>query len=183
MKYLKTKIRERSAKVNNRYPNLFTELSLINKPENILCYGCGLGEECLSIAKYFPNSIVYGVDISDKAIKSCKNKCQKIPNIKVMHLDKFLNEINNFDIIFALNVFKKLRGEYTKELYELQLKELIVYLKINGILVLDGIQYDFTTTEIFKNYFQILSIDADKFIKKDKFSFHNYCFRMINYHE
>jgi SAM-dependent methyltransferase len=179
MKHLNTKIRERSAKISNRYPELFTELSCTTKPSSILCYGCGFGEECLSIAQYFPNSIIYGVDISEKAIRSCKNKCQNISNITILSLDDFLKNTQRFDMIFALNVFKKLRGEYTKNLYELQLSELSTYLNLDGLLVLDGIQYDFTTTEIFKNHFKIYSMATDKNIRKHKFSFNNYCFQYI----
>lgn len=179
MSNLNIKIREKSAKVMNRYPELFDELSIRFNPKNILCYGCGFGEECISIYEHFPESMIYGVDISTKTTTSARKKCKEIKNINILDINEFLEKKITFDLIFALNVFKKLNSFYEFTLFDIQLKELTDFLNYNGFLVLDGIQYNFITTETYKNNFNIYQLSSDSFIKKDKFSFNNYCFQKI----
>ena len=64
MSQLNNMIRHRSAKIADRYTEIWADLSKSNYLSNrILSYGCGFGEECFSISKHFPNSKIKGVDI------------------------------------------------------------------------------------------------------------------------
>ncbi len=72
---------------------------------NILDFGCGVGKNTFLLEKLFPNSNIYGIDVSEVSIEIAKkqnnNRCEFVSydgsNINF--------EDNFFDIIFISNVF------------------------------------------------------------------------------
>lgn len=172
------KIRERSAKIINRYPDLFSELSCLDINKNkILSYGCGLGEELITLSSYFVDSDILGVDISHRALESSRKKIKlkEIKNINLLSTKEFLELEIKFDIIFALNVFKRLKGDYSLEEFCQNIEDLSGYLDVGGILILEGIQYNFEETNFFKQNFEVLPLISKP--KGGRHSFKNYAFK------
>lgn len=85
-----------------------------NEPLNILDFGCGIGKASQFLANYFPNSNVYGIDISEKSIKIAQNKVIKNCKFEVFNEEYFLLNKDFFDLIFISNVFHHI--EYKEHL-------------------------------------------------------------------
>jgi len=160
-RYLDLKVRLRSANKMDRYPDLFKECAnKFGDNLNILSFGCGYGEECFSLRKYFPNSKIVGADISRKAIDIAKKKNKDDHIVFVeSNLENIISS-SPYNIIFALNVFKRLRlsrdelnKAYPLDVFENQLKELVGFLKDDGALVMKGTSHNFDDTEISKKFY------------------------------
>jgi SAM-dependent methyltransferase len=88
----------------------------IKFPLSILDFGCGIGNVDPYIRKYFPDSVVFGMDISEESIKIAKEK-QRASNITYKTLEINWQTSANaksslypaphtlFDLVFVSNVF------------------------------------------------------------------------------
>ena len=94
----------------------------IKLPSSILDFGCGIGNVDPYIRKYFPESQIYGVDISKESIEIAKEK-QKALNIHYEPLDENWKAFDaneesllkkTFDLVFAANVFHHVPREEHK---------------------------------------------------------------------
>jgi 2-polyprenyl-3-methyl-5-hydroxy-6-metoxy-1,4-benzoquinol methylase len=85
------------------------------KISTILDFGCGIGLSLSSIRKYFPDSDVWGYDVSEKSVAIAKNK-SGLENIfsDVQKLPK-----NNFDILFIANVFHHIPPSHRSDVMQL----------------------------------------------------------------
>ncbi len=101
-------------------------------PIKILDFGCGIGKNSLILEKYFPESEIYGIDVSAESIQVAKK--QKTTNC-IFSVYNGLNiniENDSVDIIFISNVFHHIpHEEHSKILSILQSK-----LSNNGYLFL-----------------------------------------------
>ncbi len=96
--------------------NYFTEYKVkivkervINKPEKILDYGCGVGRNLIFFKQYFPDAHIYGCDISKESLK----KASECEFAKLYHLKN--DEIKEkFDLIFIACVFHHIEQELRK---------------------------------------------------------------------
>lgn len=110
------KLHQKNIKLSGEYPEFFHEykikdLKIIAKkeklPENsqILDFGCGIGNSIGIMKTYFPNSTIYGADISEKSITLAQKrfgqfaKLQSYDGITLPYAD------SQFDIIFAVVYF------------------------------------------------------------------------------
>ena len=79
---------------------------LCRKKINILNFGCGIGSSEKFIRKYFPESVIYGIDISGESIRVAKSANS---SLKDVHFSSFDGENISlgvqFDIILAAGVF------------------------------------------------------------------------------
>ena len=93
----------------------------IESKATILDFGCGIGKLATLTAHAFPQSTVYGYDISSKCIEIARKKWGHIENLF------FSNELPSkryFDLIIAANVFHHIKPpDHAGRL--LQLKEMI----------------------------------------------------------
>lgn len=81
----------------------------------ILDFGCGLGDAIPLYKEVFPNAKLIGIDISESAIKKCKETYGNMANfISGSHLD-----VPNVEVIISSNVFEHLSND----------KEISKYLK------------------------------------------------------
>lgn len=148
MSFLNKMIRHRSAKIPDRYTEIWNELSKKYQPKKILSYGCGLGEECFSIRKHFPFAQIKGVDIQPKTIARAISKNQDNNIIfEISDFHKLLLD-DKYDMIFAMNVFKiikvsesELHSRYPLHIFDSQIIDLIQLLKLDGLLIIDGNSY------------------------------------------
>ena len=73
-----------------------------NTPEKILDFGCGIGSSLRFIKSYFPDSDVYGYDVSEKSIEIAKTKNSGIKFLSIGDLENYKDK---FDLIFSACVF------------------------------------------------------------------------------
>lgn len=136
-------------------------LNLIGKQENLslLDMCTGSGAIAVSIAKYIENVEVYGVDISEKALKIAKRNAEKNKvkkKCKFIESNMFNNVYGEFDIIISnppyiekskiKNLEEKVKkepimaldgGEDGLEFYRKLSEEAYKFLKCNGFLLLE----------------------------------------------
>jgi SAM-dependent methyltransferase len=103
--------------------------SIISKDiENILEFGCGIGRNLSFLQKEFPNSKLYGSDISKDSLDAAKRNNSFI---EIIDDNKLYQYKNKFDIIFIAGVYHhiepKLRDEVTQKVSTL--------LKDKGIVI------------------------------------------------
>lgn len=157
MSELNKMIRHRSAKIPDRYTEIWKDLA-DNKYANkrILSYGCGLGEECFSLSKHFPQSTIKGVDIQKNTIDRAISK-NKNPNIsfEVSDYDRLLKD-DSYDMIFAMNVFKiirisveELHIRYPLHVFDNQINDLLNLLNHNGLFIIAGSSYAIEDTSLY----------------------------------
>lgn len=94
----------------------------------ILDFGCGLGDAIPLYKEAFPNAKLMGVDISESAIKQCKETYGDIADfISGTHVD-----VPNVDVIISSNVFEHLSNdlEIAKHLTT-KCKELYIFTPYN----------------------------------------------------
>lgn len=134
----------------NRYPDIFRDVAnIINKPCNILSFGCSDGTEIKTLREiYFPDSNYFGCDIDP------------INCAPFIHADELPTFYRIFDCIFAMSVlcrYPQDGDEYTFDSFEKQLIILDRVLKTGGIIVIHNSNYRFSDTCVYQNYMAIES--------------------------
>lgn len=157
---LDIRVRYVSSYRTNRYKTLFQKISSSGyTPKRILSFGCGLGAECICLNKIFPKSTIVGADISVKAIKRCRKNIKLDNTSFILSTSNSFMQTEKFDMICAMNVFKivgKKKEEkelnYTKQMFESQLTELLKLLSARGLFVTSGNVYNFEDTLLIKKF-------------------------------
>jgi SAM-dependent methyltransferase len=72
------------------------------KPRRILEFGCGTGSNLKHLGNKFPESEIWGCDISRKSLESA---ARENPTVKLFLTGEENEIIHNFDLIFIANVF------------------------------------------------------------------------------
>jgi len=86
--------------------NYLKNTDIVTKKINILNFGCGIGNSEKYIKKYFPNSIIYSIDISGESIRVAKESNKSLSNMNFYQFDGVNIPLDiNFDVIFAAGVF------------------------------------------------------------------------------
>ena len=137
---------------NNRYKKLFNYLGLNFKPKKILSFGCSNGTEVYNLLENFPDSIIHGLDINkDLIIKANNNNNNN--NIEFYYDINDLN-LNDYDLITCMAVLCRCPydSEYKFSLFEKTVKNIDLFLKKNGILVIVNSNYLFEECNIFYKY-------------------------------
>ena len=75
----------------------------------ILDVGCGKGFMVYDFLKLNPNLDIMGIDISDYAIKNCKEEVRK--NLKVASCEELPFEDNTFDLVISINTIHNLERD------------------------------------------------------------------------
>lgn len=105
--------------------------NLKDTPKLILEYGCGIGRNFPYFIEHFPESDIYGCDISKKSIEIAENL---YPKIKFFIAEKKDQEeyLNKFDLVFVTNVLHHVNPLKRNKV----LNRINRMLKPNGILVI-----------------------------------------------
>ena len=162
----------------DRYPKIFSTCSKITPKDNIkiLSFGCSTGEEVFTLKnKYFKNSIIHGLDISEKVINIC-NKKNNNKEISFFNHKNF-NYLEKYDIIFCMSVL--CRWEDTKYVddcskiysfkeFNSQLIDLDKLLNLNGLLIIYNSNFCFSDSDLHNKYKVIKDsqITSSGFVKK-----------------
>ena len=100
--------------------NILKKYTPNNQSLKILEYGCGIGRNLTYLQKNYPNSDIYGFDISEDSIKTAK---KENPKVIFIEEDSFHNLYNFFDIVFVAGVYHhiplKVRDKVTKNIHSL----------------------------------------------------------------
>ncbi|MBK8980936.1 MAG: class I SAM-dependent methyltransferase [Ignavibacteria bacterium] len=105
--------------------------TLTQPPKKILEFGCGIGRNLKFFSKYFPDSEIYGADISAKSIEIAKSEN---PDVKFFLLndEEIKKHSGKFDLVFVSCVFHhiapSLRTESMKTIYSMMKNEGSAYI-------------------------------------------------------
>ncbi|WP_162150359.1 class I SAM-dependent methyltransferase [Asticcacaulis sp. AC460] len=131
----------------------------------ILSFGCSSGEECLDAADVFPNAIIKGVDLDEKALQ----KASAISHDRISIEESTYEAVFSggpYDLILAMSVFCRfpLREEVVniKDVYGFgkfvdEINLLHDVLKPGGILCIYNSMYFFDDCAVSMDYFPILT--------------------------
>jgi len=106
-------LKDSLGKFGGRNINIFAEYKiklvkskLFEAPSNILEFGCGTGRNNLFMKKWFPDSRIYGCDISEKSLEIASKENPAIQYDKIINTDDLTHIYKvSFDCIFISNVF------------------------------------------------------------------------------
>ena len=102
----------------------------------ILDVGCGKGFMVYDFLKLNPNLDIVGIDISDYAIKNCKEEVRK--NLKVASCDDLPFEDDTFDLVISINTIHNLE----KDACSKSLREINRVSKKNKFIIVDAYRSD-----------------------------------------
>ncbi len=98
-------------KIDDALPLLekeYTDFSSLVSGKRIIDFGCGLGYQCIALAKKF-DCVVVGIDTNQKMLGKAKELAQSynIPSSRLTFTDKISDDmLNNFEIVISQNSFE-----------------------------------------------------------------------------
>jgi hypothetical protein len=135
----------------NRYPEIFAAAAAAAPDaQRILSFGCSTGEECVTLANYFPTAQIVGTDINPlNVLKAMKHRNDRIRFVYSM--DRILKRFGGFDAVFCMAVLRTPKRKRIAEHYPFaRFAERALFLetlvKPGGILVIHNATYRFSDT-------------------------------------
>jgi Methyltransferase domain len=133
----------------NRYPEIFAAAAAAAPDtKRILSLGCSTGEECVTLANYFPEAQIVGADINPLSLlKAMKHRNDRIKFVYAS--DRILNRLGEFDALFCMSVLRSSRRYQMYYPFE-RFAERAVYLeslvRTGGLLIIHNSTYRFSDT-------------------------------------
>jgi len=135
----------------DRYPEMFAAAAAVAPDaQRILSFGCSTGEECVTLANYFPNAQIVGTDINPlNLLKARKHRSGRIRFVYAS--DRILSGFGGFDAVFCMAVLRTWKRKRIAEFYPFdRFAERALFLESlvrpNGLLVIHGATYRFGDT-------------------------------------
>jgi hypothetical protein len=135
----------------NRYPEIFTAAAAAApNAQRILSFGCSTGEECVTLASYFPSAQIIGTDINPvNLLKARKHRCERIRFVYAS--DRALNGFGGFDAVFCMAVLRtwkraRIADSYPFDRFAERALFLESLVRLGGLLVIHGATYRFGDT-------------------------------------
>lgn len=148
----------------NRHPIVFTAAAAAAPDaKRILSFGCSTGEECVTLADYFPNSEIIGADLNPLVLlKARKHRSDKIRFVYAS--DRRLKRFGGFDAVFCMSVLRtserrRIYGRYPFEVFQERALFLETLVRPGGILVMHNTTYRFSDTA-HRNAYDRIPVDA-----------------------
>src|SRR5262245_15793576 len=90
----------------NRYPEVFAAAAAAAPDaRRILSFGCSSGEECVTLAEYFPKAEIVGADINPVILLQARK--YRSDRIRFVYAsDRILSGLGGFDAIFCMAVLR-----------------------------------------------------------------------------
>jgi trans-aconitate methyltransferase len=133
----------------NRYPEIFAAAAAAApNARSVLSFGCSTGEECVSLAEYFPAARIVGADINPvNLIKARKHRNSQIHFVYAN--DRILRGFGGFDVIFCMAVLRtskrrRIGQHYPFERFAERARFLESLLNPGGLLVIHNGSYRFS---------------------------------------
>ena len=117
----------------NRYPEIFAAaVALLPAAFRILSFGCSTGEECVTLADYFPAATIIGTDINPLNLwKARKFRSERIRFVYAV--DRLLKSLSPFDAVFCMAVLRTPQREHISEHYPFdRFEERVTFLELPG---------------------------------------------------
>ena len=100
----------------DRYPVFAAAAAAAPDARRILSFGCSSGEECVTLAEYFPKAEIIGADINPVILlQARKHRGDRIRFVYAS--DRILSGLGGFDAIFCMAVLRS-AGHYPFEIFE-----------------------------------------------------------------
>jgi Methyltransferase domain len=135
----------------NRYPEIFAAAAATaTNARRILSFGCSTGEECVTLASYFPKAQIVGADLNPLILlKAMKHRSDRIRFVYAS--DRILSRFGGFDAVFCMSVLRsserrRLAGHYPFERFEERVLFLESLVRPGGLLVIHNSTYRFSDT-------------------------------------
>ena len=144
----------------NRYPEIFAAAAAAAPDaRRILSFGCSSGEECVTLADYFPNAEIVGAEINPVILlKAMKRRSKRIRFVYAS--DRILRRLGGFDAVFCMAVLRS-AGHYPFEIYEERALFLETLVRPGGLLVIHNSPYRFGDTARKWSY-ETVPVDAPR---------------------
>ena len=100
----------------DRYPEIFAAAAAAAPDaRRILSFGCSTGEECVSLAQYFPKAENVGAEINVLSLlKAMKKRSDRIRF--VYSSDRILSRLGGFDVVFCMAVLRAPKAAAPRQL-------------------------------------------------------------------
>jgi hypothetical protein len=135
----------------DRYPEIFTAAAAAApEAQLILSFGCSTGEECVTLANYFPAAQIVGTDINPLSLlRAMKYRSEQIHFVYAS--DRILNGFGGFDAVFCMAVLRTWKRRRIADHYPFErFAERALYLESlvrpGGLLVIHDATYRFGDT-------------------------------------
>jgi hypothetical protein len=135
----------------NRYPEIFgAAAAAAPDARRILSFGCSTGEECVSLANYFPEAQIVGSDINFlNLIKASRYQSHRISFVYAS--DRILSALGVFDAVFCMAVLrtskrKRIAHHYPFERFAERANYLESLVRPGGLLIIHNATYRFSDT-------------------------------------
>lgn len=132
----------------DRYPEIFAAAAAaLPNARRILSFGCSSGEECATLAKYFPDAKIIGADVNLLSLaKALRYWSRKIRFVYAS--DRTLSRLGGFDAVFCMAVLryprkKRIAGRYPFKRFEERALFLETLVRPGGLLVIHNSNYRF----------------------------------------
>jgi SAM-dependent methyltransferase len=135
----------------NRYPEIFSAAAAAAPhAKRVLSFGCSTGEECVTLAEYFPAAQIVGTDINPVNLwKARKHRGDRIRFVYAG--DRILSGFGGFDVVFCMAVLRTaktgrrgLRKYYPFDRFMERAHFLESIVKPGGLLVIHNAAYRFS---------------------------------------
>jgi SAM-dependent methyltransferase len=152
----------------DRYPRLFKAASVaVPTARRVLSYGCSTGEECQTLARYFPEAEIIGADINplNLLVARVKSRGKRIRYIAAD--DKLIQSHGPFDAVFCLGVLTRAKDTrnvddasfiYPFERFAERVAFLSDLVRAGGVLAFHGTSYRFADTPQANGY-TVITVD------------------------
>jgi hypothetical protein len=145
----------------DRYPEIFTAAAAaLPDARHILSFGCSTGEECATLAMYFPKANILGADVNPLRLWKAYRRYHSDQVGFVYARDGALKRRAPFDLIFCLTVLRNtrldsepsIRASYPFERFDERVRLLNLLLRPGGLLVFHGNMYRFCDSSVASEY-------------------------------
>ena len=157
----------------NRYPEIFAAAAAAAPDaRRVLSFGCSTGEECATLASYFPKAQIVGADINLlNLLLARKHRSDRIRFVYAS--DRTLSSLGGFDALFCMSVLRNPKSKRRAGLYPFErFEERVLFLKSlvrpGGLLVIHNAMYRFGDTAHKSSYERIPVVarhDKDVFLR------------------
>lgn len=135
----------------NRYPEIFAAAAAAAPhAKQVLSFGCSTGEECVTLAEYFPAAQIVGTDINPvNLLKARKHRSDRIRFVYAS--DRNLSGFGGFDVVFCMAVLRTskrgrgaVRKHYPFDRFVERAQFLESLVRPGGLLVIHNAAYRFS---------------------------------------
>jgi SAM-dependent methyltransferase len=133
----------------NRYPEIFAAAAAAApQAKRVLSFGCSTGEECVTLAEYFPKAQIVGTDINPvNLLRARKHQSHRVRFVYAR--DRILSGFGGFDIVFCMAVLRTpetngIGQHYPFERFVERAQFLESLVRPGGLLIIHNATYRFS---------------------------------------